>query len=94
MSTNNNLHEKDIKNLKLSEFLELKNKNELWKVVDDDIFKNIYENSGENMSKINDFVILMEQTGVIKTNIQAIFKEESGKYISHKFLLGNLLYNI
>jgi hypothetical protein len=88
------LYEYNIIGLELKEFLQLKNKDHLWKIVDDDIFKTIYENSGENMSKINDFVLLMEQTGVIKTNIQDIFKEESGQYINHKFSLSKLLYNM
>jgi hypothetical protein len=88
------LYEYNIKGLELKEFLELKNNDDLWEVVDDDIFKTIYENSSKNMSKINDFVLLMEETGVIKTNIQDIFKEESGQYISHKFLLTKLLYNM
>ena len=88
------LYEYNIKDLKLKEFLELKNKDNLWKVVDDDIFKTIYENSNEDMSKVNDFVLLIEQTGIIETNIQDIFKKESGQYISHKFLLNKLLYNM
>jgi hypothetical protein len=46
------------------------------------------------MSKVNDFVLLIEQTGIIETNIQDIFKKESGQYISHKFLLNKLLYNM
>jgi len=85
---------KNVENLSYKEFLKLKNSNELWSNVNDGIFEKIYKEYHGRMDKIAFFVFLLEESGIIETNIQEIFKDDETEYITYEFLLSSLLENM